>query len=102
MPYVRISWGKLIPGSWEQFERHYKEEVAPKINTVKGLQVRGLLPSSDTPDEGVSLTVWENLEDMRNYERSEEFQANVSGVEHLFTGEYWVKHFDIVSVARPE
>jgi heme-degrading monooxygenase HmoA len=102
MPYLRLSWGKLIPGSWDQFEKHYQEQVAPKVNTVKGLQIRALLPSTDTPDEGLSLTMWETPEDMSNYERSGEIRANVSQVEHLFTGEYWIKHFEIVSAAKPE
>ena len=53
MPFLRLSWGKLKPGSWDEFEKHYNEEVAPKASTVKGLQVRALLPSSDIPDEGL-------------------------------------------------
>ncbi len=102
MPFLRLSWGKLKPGSWGEFEKHYNEQVAPKASTVKGLQIRALLPSSDTPDEGLSLTMWDTPEDMLNYERSGEIPANVSQVEHLFTGEYWIKHFEIVSAAKPE
>ena len=101
MPFLRLSWGKLKPGSWDEFEKHYNEEVAPKASTVKGLQVRALLPSSDTPDEGLSLTMWDTLDDIRDYERSGTIHANVSQVEHLFAGEYWVKHFEIVSAAKP-
>ena len=102
MPFLRLSWGKLKPGSWDEFEKHYNEQVAPKASTVKGLQVRALLPSSDAPDEGLSLTMWDTLDDMRDYERSGTIHANVSQVEHLFSGEYWVKHFEIVSAAKPE
>ncbi len=102
MPFLRLSWGKLIPGSWEQFEKHYNEKVAPKASTVKGLQIRALLPSSNIPDEGLSLTMWDSLDDMQNYERSGEIRDNVSEVEHLFAGEYWIKHFEIVSAAKPE
>ena len=102
MPFLRLSWGKLKPGAWDEFEKHYNEQVAPKASTVKGLQVRGLLPSTDTPDEGLSLTMWDTMDDMRNYDLSGEIPANVSQVEHLFTGEYWIKHFEIVSAAKPE
>ena len=102
MSYIRVAWGKLTAGGWEQFERHYKEKIAPTINTTKGLQYRALLPSTDIPDEGVSITLWETLEDMQNYERSEQHRTLASGMEHLFTGEYWVKHFELVSIARPE
>ena len=27
--YVRIFWGKLIPGTWDAYEGHYLENVVP-------------------------------------------------------------------------
>ena len=101
MPYVRLAWGKLSSGSWEQFESHFNEKVAPTTKTIKGLQVRALMPSTEAPDEGVSMSMWETLEDLQNYERSEERQSLASAVQHLYTGEYWVKHFEIISAAHP-
>ena len=101
MTYVRIAWGKLSQGSWEQYERHFNEKVAPTTKTIKGLQVRALIPSTEAPDEGISISTWETLEDLQNYERSEQRQSLASAVEHLYAGEYWVKHLEIISAARP-
>ena len=42
---MRITWGKLRPGSWNEFERTYNATVAVKGRTVKGLRGRWLLPT---------------------------------------------------------
>ena len=95
--YVRIVGGTLRPGSWDEYERHYRERVVGSANQVKGLRQRQLLRSSEDPDEGMSLSVWDNLEDLLNYERGE-FRGNLAKeVEHLYRGEYWVKHFEVVA-----
>jgi heme-degrading monooxygenase HmoA len=94
--FIRMVWGKLRPGSWEEYERHYHERLATGAN-IKGLKERQLLRSTEDPDEGVSVSIWETLDDMRHYETSQ-FRQNVAReVEHLYRGEYWVKHFEISS-----
>jgi heme-degrading monooxygenase HmoA len=102
MAYVMMSWGKLRKGAWDQYEKHFKDEVAPTIDTIKGLQWRGILPNTEDPDEGISISLWETLEDLQNYERSEQRRALINSVEHVFTGEYWIKQFELVCVATSE
>jgi heme-degrading monooxygenase HmoA len=43
----------------------------------------------------MSVSVWDTLEDLRNYETGEFRQTMAREVEHLYRGEYWVKHFEI-------
>lgn len=94
--FIRMVWGKLRPGSWEEYERHYHERLTTGTH-IKGLMERQLLRSTEDPDEGVSVSIWETLDDMRNYETGD-FRQNVAReVEHLYRGEYWVKHFEISS-----
>ena len=94
--FIRMVWGKLRPGSWEEYERHYRERLTTGAS-IKGLKERQLLRSTEDPDEGVSVSIWETLDDMRNYETSQ-FRQNVAReVEHLYRGEYWVRHFEISS-----
>ena len=62
-----------------------------------GLLGRQLLRGTDDPDEAVSLSAWNSLEDMRNYETGESRQSLAREVEHLYTGQYWVKHFEVRS-----
>ena len=68
--YVRMVWGKLRPGAWGEYERHYHERVAG-AGKAKGLRERQLLRSTEDPDEGISVSVWDTLEDLRNYETGE-------------------------------
>jgi heme-degrading monooxygenase HmoA len=97
--YVRMVWGKLRPGAWRDYERHYHERVAG-AGKAKGLRERQLLRSTEDPDEGISVSVWDTLEDLRNYETGEFRQTMAREVEHLYRGEYWVKHFEISSTDR--
>jgi heme-degrading monooxygenase HmoA len=95
--FVRMVWGKLRAGSWEAFERHYHERVTVENHRPQGLRERQLIRSTEDPDEGISVSVWETLDHLRDYETSD-FRANIAReVEHLYRGEYWVKHFEISS-----
>jgi heme-degrading monooxygenase HmoA len=68
--YVRVVWGKLRPGAWGEYEHHYHERAAG-AGDVKGLRECQLWRSTEDPDEGISVSVWDTLEDLRNYETSE-------------------------------
>ena len=95
--FIRMVWGKLRPGSWEEYERHYHARLAGSTGAIPGLKERQLLRGTEDPDEGISVSIWETLEDLRNYETGE-FRQNVAReMEHLYRGEYWVKHFEISS-----
>ena len=93
--YARIAWGKVKPGTWEEYERVYREEILPGSRNVKGLRFRELLRGADDPEEGISLTLWESREDLEAYERSEIYQQFVERARAYYVGEYWVKHFDV-------
>ena len=58
---------------------------------IDGLLDRQLLRCAQIPDEGISLTVWDNREDMATYESSERHQAFAKEIGHLYQGDYWVK-----------
>ena len=89
--YLRIAWGRLRPGAWDEYERHYCERIVPSDQEFDGLLDRQLLQCAQNPDEGISFSVWDNLEDMAAYENSETHQAFAKEVEHLYRGDYWVK-----------
>ena len=90
---LRMAWGKVRFGTWDQYEKLYKSDVEPTVNSVKGLAVRELLRSTEDPDEGISITLWETEEDLKNYEASELQQSLSKVAEHLYRGEYWIKTF---------
>ena len=99
--FVRMVWGKLHAGSWDQYERHYHQNVVGVRMPITGLQERQLLRSTEDPDEGISVSVWESLENLRNYEIGDFRQAVAKEIDHLYRGEYWVKHFEVSFLSVP-
>jgi len=69
--------------------------VGSTTGSTKGLRQRQLLRGTEDPDEAVSLSIWDSLNDMRSYETGEVRQSMARQVEHLYTGQYWVKHFQM-------
>ena len=93
--HVMVVWGKLRLGGWEQYEHFYNQRVAPTNGAVKGLRERQLLRSTEDPDEGMSVSIWDTQDDLLNYERSELRQSLAKEAEHLYRGDSWVKHFEV-------
>ena len=100
--HVMIAWGKLRLGGWDQYEKFYRERVQPTTKSVTGLRERQLLRSTEDPDEGISLSIWETQEDLVNYERSEVRQNLANDVKDLYRGEFWVKHFEVSDASTNE
>ena len=93
--HIMMAWGKLRLGAWDQFEQFYREQVEPTAGDVPGLSERQLLRSTEDPDEGVSVSVWESEELLLSYERSELRRGLAQDAANLYRGEFWVKHFQV-------
>ncbi len=104
--YIRMSWGSIRSGYWDDYRAYYNERVATSTTGVKGLQQRQLLRSTENTDEGISISLWDSMEDMTAYERSDTRKGLLQEADHLHQpwsyarGEYWVKHFEIVSSTK--
>ncbi len=93
--FARVAWGKVKPGTWDEYERIYRDEIVPATRDIKGLHLRELLRGTDDPEEGISLTLWETREELDSYERSSLHQELVDRARAFYVGEFWVKHFDV-------
>ena len=98
--FLMMAWGKLRLGSWDQYEQYYRSQVEPTATSVDGLGQRLLLRSTEDPDEGLSLSVWNTEEDLLRYERSDLRRNMAQEVENLYRGEFWVKHFQVTDSNR--
>ena len=86
---MRITWGKLRPGSWNDFEKAYRATVAVKGRDVKGLRGRWLLQDSVDKDTGFAVSLWDTPEDMQAYEQSAVYQKEFAPVlQPFFVGDY--------------
>lgn len=95
--YARVLWGKVKMGMWDEFQRYYDEKVVPSTASMKGIKGRRLLRSLENPEEGISISLWETREDMENYVKSPQRQGLARDGEKLYSGDYWVKHFEVKS-----
>ena len=64
---MRITWGKLQAGTWQDFERAYHATVAGKA--VKGLRGRWLAQDVNDPNGGFAVSLWDTLETCRPMSR---------------------------------
>ena len=91
---MRITWGKLQAGTWQDFERAYHATVAGKA--VKGLRGRWLAQDVNDPNGGFAVSLWDTLEDMQAYEQSAVFKQEIQPIPPaLFVGEYHTYRCDV-------
>ena len=91
---LRITWGKLQAGTWQDFERAYHATVAGKA--VKGLRGRWLAQDVNDPNGGFAVSLWDTLEDMQTYEQSAVFKQEIqTTLQPFFVGEYHTYRCDV-------
>jgi heme-degrading monooxygenase HmoA len=91
--YLRISWGALKPGTWDDYEATHRR-VVPGVGSVDGLRGRIIARDVDRPDTGYSISMWESLEAMRDYEEGP-LAAVMSELEPYFGGEFSTHRCDL-------
>jgi len=86
---MRITWGKLRAGSWNEFEKAYNATVAAKGRTLKGLRGRWLLQDAQDKDTGFAVSLWDSQADMEAYEQSTLYrQGFAPALQPFFVGDY--------------
>lgn len=64
--YMRIIWGRIIHGQWDDFEAAFKKAIALR-GDPKGLKEQWVVHDCNDIDAGYSITLWENEADMRAF-----------------------------------
>ena len=91
---MRITWGKLRPGTWQDFERAYQATVAGK--EFQGLRGRWLARDVNDPDGGFAVSLWDTLEALHAYEQSTVFKQEIQPtLQPFFVGEYHTYRCDV-------
>jgi len=99
---IRVTWGKLRAGSWDEFERTYRANVVTKGKDIQGLRGRWLAQDSRDHDTGFAVSLWDNLADMEAYERSPLYREIMKPLQPFFVDDYKtyrceVKYTDLVA-----
>ena len=85
---LRIIHGKLRPGTWDLYERAYKE-VTAKAGRIPGVKGRWLAHAVDEPDAGYTMSLWESEAAMRTYENGEILEKTIlPRLKPFFSGDY--------------
>jgi len=92
---IRITWGKLRAGAWQDFERTYHENVLTKGKTLKGLRGRWLSQDAADKDTGFAVSLWDNAADMQAYEQSQLYREIMAPLQPFFVGEYKTYRCDV-------
>jgi heme-degrading monooxygenase HmoA len=85
---IRITWGKLRPGAWSDFERAYRANVVAKGKNIRGLRGRWLAQDEGDHDTGFAVSLWDSLADMQTYEQSALYREIVTPLQPFFVGEF--------------
>lgn len=83
---LRISWGKVKPGTWPAFEEAYVQATGGW--EIDGLEGRWLCRDQADPDAGFTISLWKSPEDLATYEGGEAFKDLSKRLEPFFIGEY--------------
>lgn len=94
--YLRTVWGKLRPGCWDDYEDHFRSRLITPTDSVAGLLQRQLLRSTQDPDEGISLSVWQSKKSMLDYETGELRTKLANEVAHLYREQFQARRFQVV------
>jgi heme-degrading monooxygenase HmoA len=57
---LRMTWGKLRAGTWQEFEQAYRATVAG--TAVPGLRGRWLAQDVHDPNGGFAVSLWDSLD----------------------------------------
>ena len=86
--FLRIISGKLKPGTWDEFEKTYKEAISD-AGTVEGLRGRWLTRDTTDPDSGTTISLWATESAMEAYENSDVLKNKINArLAPYFSGEY--------------
>ena len=86
---MRITWGKLRPGTWDEYEKTYRATVVAKGKNVKGLRGRWLAQDAQDKDTGFAVSLWDNQADMQAYEQSALYKEEIlAPLQPFFVGEF--------------
>lgn len=73
--YMRITMGRTKPGAWASFETAYRQHIEAKA--APGLRARWLVRSTSDADTFFTISSWDSLADMENYERSDAVRRQI-------------------------
>jgi heme-degrading monooxygenase HmoA len=92
--YMRIVWGKILPGKWDEFEAAFKAAMATRGNQ-KGLENHWLARDQKDSDAGYSITVWTSEADMKSFWDSPKRKQVMAPLEPFYAKQFTITHCEV-------
>lgn len=92
--FMRIVWGKILPGKWNEFEATFKTAMAGR-GELKGLQNHWLVRDQGDPNAGYSITLWASEEEMRAFWESPRRKEVMAPLEPFYVNQFTTTHCEV-------
>jgi heme-degrading monooxygenase HmoA len=92
--HMRIVWGKIQPGKWDEFEAAFKKSMAAR-GKLKGLEKHWLARNQNDPDAGYSITVWTSEADMKTFWDSPKRKEVMAPLEPFYVNQFTTTHCEV-------
>jgi heme-degrading monooxygenase HmoA len=93
--YMRVAWGRVEPGRWDEYETAYRSGAA-EAGRPAGLLSHRLLRDIDDPDTGYTMMVWDSEESMKAYEDSGNYETRLAPIAPFFPAAFVVNRLEVV------
>ena len=93
--FMRITWGRIKPGQWEEYERRFGKLAATQL-TEGGPSRRWLVRDLDEPDAGFAISVFETEAQMRDWSSDPAARERTKQeMSDLYIGEYRARQCEV-------
>ncbi len=92
--YMRIVWGKILPGKCNEFEVAFKAAMAVR-GEVKGLKDHWLARDQSDANAGYSITLWDTESDMRAFWDSSKRKDVMAPLEPFYVNQFTTTHCEV-------
>jgi heme-degrading monooxygenase HmoA len=96
---IRESHVVVQPGAHADYEQWLRERIIPRMRTEPGLMYLHVgTPLPATPDEYVTVSVWDDIDAIKDYAGADWNQPNLMPAEKLLVRSITVRHFDALPI----
>ena len=92
--YMRIVWGKIVAGKWDEFEAAFKSAMATR-GELAGLRDHWLARDRQDANAGYSITLWDSEADMKTFWDSERRKEVMAPLEPFYVNQFTTTHCEV-------
>lgn len=92
--FMRIVWGKILPGKWDEFEAAFTSAMSDR-GDLKGLKNHWLARDQEDLNAGYSITLWDSESDMRSFWDSPKRKQVMGPLEPFYVNQFTTTHCEV-------